>query len=363
MQVGLDLTQAIKQSGRGIARYIRELTPRLADPALDLQLTPCIRSQRWFQSSRVQLLTPGCIPRWLPFSFWMSASGLELFHSFGNHLPAISNVPLSFTIHDFRALDLSPSNGVGARLRRNIQRAEGIICLTEHGRSRLKHYYPDMEMNRVAVIPHGVDHEKFRPQDPDRARQTASRLGITAPFLLQLGSWFSHKNLEQAIRAFAASKCSKEGFHLVFVGGGASKDYRQSLAQLARLERVDEQIHWIENVAEQELPLLLSAASALIQPSRYEGFALPLLEAMAVGLPGVVSDSSCLPEVSGGVWPVCSQEDPEDFASGIDAICLDSERRQTAIAAGLKQAARFTWEQTARETADFFRRLSIQCNT
>ena len=102
---------------------------------------------------------------------------------------------------------------------------------------------------------------------------------------------------------------------------------------------------------------MLAAASVLLQPSRYEGFALPLLEAMAVGLPGVVSDSSCLPEVSGGIWPIAGEDEPESFAAGMDRMALDAEARSQAIQAGLQRASDFTWEETARRTAAFFRQV------
>ena len=102
---------------------------------------------------------------------------------------------------------------------------------------------------------------------------------------------------------------------------------------------------------------LLSAAAALLQPSRYEGFALPLLEAMAVGVPGVVSDSSCLPEVSGGIWPVAGQDDPAAFSAGMDRMALDTSARAEAVRAGLERAAGFTWAETARRTAAFFRQV------
>jgi alpha-1,3-rhamnosyl/mannosyltransferase len=78
---------------------------------------------------------------------------------------------------------------------------------------------------------------------------------------------------------------------------------------------------------------------------------------MASGLPGVVSDSSCLPEVSGGVWPIRSQFDPEHFATGIDTICLEPEYRKRTIEQGLEYSAQFTWERSARKTAGFFSRL------
>ena len=358
MRIGLDITQAVKRKGRGIARYIREILPRLADPELGLQPTYCIRSARWWRRSLVAGLQPGTPRAWLPFPFWLSTGGLELFHSFGNHLPSLSSVPLTFTIHDFRALDSPLEKGIGGdRLRRNIERSDGVLCLTEHGRRRLLHHYPDYRPSRLAVVPHGVDRQRFRQRDPQESAAASARLGISQPFFLQLGSWFPHKNLELSIRAFARCRARSEGFTLVFAGGGATPDYAARLLELARSEGAAESVQWIEDVAGDDLPLLLSASAALLQPSRYEGFALPLLEAMAAGVPGVVSDSSCLPEVSGGIWPISGQDDPAAFAAGMDAVTLDQAVRDAAIQAGLERAADFSWERTARRTVEFFRQV------
>ena len=361
MRVGLDITQAVKRRGRGIAHYIREVVPRLADPSLGLDATFCIRGERWWRRGLVADMVPAAPRSWLPLSSWLTAGGLELFHSFGNHLPQIARTPLTFTVHDFRALDRPPDRGIGGdRLRRNIERASGVLCLTEHGRARLLHHYPDFEPQRLAVVPHGVDRHRFCPQDPQLSRATALKYGLDSPFLIQLGSWFPHKNLELAIRAFALSKARSEGFRLAFVGGGATVDYANELAELANREGVSDAIRWIEDVSGADLPRLLAAAAALLQPSRYEGFALPLLEAMAVGLPGVVADSSCLPEVSGGVWPIAAQDDIAAFAAAIDDMALDGPKRSGAVKAGLERAAQFTWEETARRTAAFFRQVARQ---
>ena len=362
MRVGLDISQAVKKRGRGIARYIREILPRLADPALQLEMTYCIRGDRWWRRSLVADLQPGVPRSWLPASAWLSTPGLDLFHSFGNHLPRVARVPLTFTVHDFRALDRPLEKRVGGnRLRRNIERAAGVLCLTEHGKSRLLHHYPDFDPQRLAVVPHGVDRDRFHPLDPDEARSAASRYGVETPYLVQLGRWFPHKNLELSIRAFARTRARSEGCQLIFAGGGASSEYAARLGEIAAAEGVAGQIRWVEDVPADDLPLLLAGARALLQPSRYEGFALPLLEAMAVGLPGVVSDSSCLPEVSGGIWPVAGQEDAQAFAAGVDAVALDGPQRDQAIRQGLERAAGFTWEETARRTAAFFRRvLAVQ---
>ena len=127
------------------------------------------------------------------------------------------------------------------------------------------------------------------------------------------------------MRAFATSRARSQGYQLVFTGGGATPEYRAALDKLASSLGIEDKISWIENVSWQDLPLLLAAAGCLLQPSRYEGFALPVLESMAVGTPGVVSDSSCLPEVSGGIWPVAGQDDPGAFAAGIDAMLFEEQ--------------------------------------
>jgi glycosyltransferase involved in cell wall biosynthesis len=273
-------------------------------------------------------------------------------------LPAVAGVPRTFTIHDFRSLDRPEKGHLGkTRLRRNIERADGIICLTEHGRVRLTGYYPDLDPACVAVVPHGVDHTLFYPRDPVLAMKTAGALGLDRPFLLQLGSWFPHKNLELSIRAFARSRARGHDYQLVFIGGGAGHEYRHQLEELVRREGLDDRVLWIGDVSGSDLPVLVSAAACLLQPSRYEGFALPLLEAMASGVPGVVSDSSCLPEVSGGIWPVAGQDDVDSFAEGLDRMTLDARARSAAIAAGLEYARGFTWQRTALQTATFFRQV------
>lgn len=357
MRVGLDITQGVKRHGRGIARYIREILPHLRAPgeeAFDPVLY--VRGERILRRGAVAELASGAATLWMPLPWILPGRGLDLFHSFGNHLPAVSRVPLTFTVHDLRALDRSaPGSRRGSRLHRNVTRSAGVLCLTEYGRSRLMHHFSDYDPRRMVVVPHGVDHARFRPQDRGRAQAVAERHGLRQPFLLQLGSWLPHKNLELSINAFAQSRARDAGYRLAFVGGGATDEYRGFLHELARSQGVDGRIDWVENAPGEDIPQLLAAASCLLQPSYYEGFALPLLEAMAVGTPGVVSDSSCLPEVSGGAWPVAVQDNAAAFADDVDGMVFDEQRRTAAIAAGLQRAARFTWQETARKTVAFFR--------
>ena len=354
MRIALDVTQVLKKEGRGIARYIQAVVPELVDLRPSSQWNLCIRGSRWSRRGLVNDWLPSVKRSWLPLSSWMTVGDADLFHSFGNHLPAISSAPKTFTVHDFRVLDRSQEEGAtGARLRRNIARSDGILCHTEHGKSRLLKYFPKYA-GVVSVAPLGVDHEHFRPQAPEAIETVRVKFGLKFPFLLQLGSWFPHKNLELSLRAFSQSRSLQEGMHLVFVGGGATAAYKKSLQDLSSALGLTESVHWIEDVSGKELPGILGASQGLLQPSHYEGFALPVLEAMATGIPGVLSNSSCLPEVSAGIWPALSVDDADGFALAMDAMSMDQALREKTVVDGLRHAASFTWQETARKTGGFF---------
>jgi len=207
----------------------------------------------------------------------------------------------------------------------------------------------------VIAIHHGVDHDLFHPSDQKEASSVAKRLGIEGAFLLQVGSFFPHKNLELSLRAFALSRAYKEGLSLVFVGGGGSSSYDGKLKDLIRELGVGGRVCWVEHAEAEDLPKLYGAASLVLFPSRYEGFCLPVVEAMACGTPGIVSTETCLPEVSGNLWPISGPDDPDSFASGIDQLIFDADVRSEAVRLGLARAKEFTWEKCAKSTATFLK--------
>ena len=356
--IGLDSTQCIKRQPRGIAKYISSLLPEILK--IHAPVTLYVRGPKWLQRNILAESHPVRQAKLLVTGLMLRPRGLDHFHSFGNHLPKTPTVPVSLTVHDFRALDLP--NGKRkkrkkGRLERNIDKASGIICLTEHGKHRLLQYRPSMDPARVAVIPHGVDHGVYRPIASDTIRKTTDSYELHRPFVLQLGSWFPHKNLELSIRAFANSRIRREGYQLLFVGGGATGEYRNQLERIAAQEKLHE-IRWLEHVPESNLPHLIAGASCLLQPSRYEGFGLPIIEAMATGIPGITSTSSCLPEVSADIWPSSDVNDFHDFAEQMDRVCLDEASRKSMINRGLAHAATFTWQRCAMQTVAFLKRLS-----
>jgi glycosyltransferase involved in cell wall biosynthesis len=200
-----------------------------------------------------------------------------------------------------------------AVLPRIANRARLVITVSNFSRREIE----DMLGVRATVVPNGVD-ERFRPT-PDKG-----------DYALVVGTRIARKNLG-ALEVTAKALRSK-GIELVAAGSGRS---------YMRSEQVS--IRQLGYVPDDELPALYAKARVLLMPSLYEGFGLPLLEAMASGTPVVAANRGALPETAGDAALVV---EPDDFAeAALEA--LDDER---LIAAGLERAARFTWERTARET-------------
>jgi alpha-1,3-rhamnosyl/mannosyltransferase len=364
IRVGFDVSSAAGRRPRGIAGYIRALLPALERAAPWIEPVLFLRDERWFRRSSLSDLLPGAKRRWIFEPIKAPLAGLDVFHGMGTRLPKSSRVPRSFTLHDLRGFDLEgaspPSNKptrIGRR-ERTVRQADRILCISEHGKARLLHHFPDLDPMTIEVIHHAVDHERFHPRDESERRTALSRLGINAPFFLQLGSFFPHKNLELALEGFARSRASREGYQLMFVGGGGSDSHRARLRELVDALGLSGSVAWVDDISATALPVILSAARGLLMPSRYEGFGLPILEAMASGVPGVCSDATCLPEIAGGVWDTCDPDDADAFAASIDLLAFDDEEHAKRGTDGITRAGLFTWDSCAERTAAFLGRVA-----
>jgi glycosyltransferase involved in cell wall biosynthesis len=192
----------------------------------------------------------------------------------------------------------------------------------------------------------------FRPTaEPGRSReQAAAIIGSDAPYFLVVGQHSPSKQHPVALKAFARDV--PEPWRIVFVQRQTRKHV---LAKLASRLGIDKRITWIPHVDAANLVVLYQAAGAIVQPSLYEGFGLPVVEAMATGCPVVASDIPTLREVVGAAAILVPPNDIAGFGRALAALARSSNQRRDLAAAGIDRAKVFSWDRCARETLDVFR--------
>ena len=211
---------------------------------------------------------------------------------------------------------------------------------------------------RIAVVYEGVDHQLFRPVE---------RRLVDSPYLLFVGSEHPRKNLVGLLEAFRVLKGEGrfKDLKLVKVGraGGAEAAFRQATLKAVQDLNLSTEVIFTEYLPEEDLPAYYSGAECFVFPSFYEGFGLPLLEAMACGCPVVVSNRASLPEIAGGAAPAVDPSDAEGLAGAIREVLTDQGYRRELIKKGLARAAEFSWRQTAEATRRVYQEVEGRLST
>jgi glycosyltransferase involved in cell wall biosynthesis len=173
-------------------------------------------------------------------------------------------------------------------------------------------------------------------------------------FVLFLGTLEPRKNLETLVTAFAQCAAVRQGVRLVIAGGKGW--YYQEIYRCVEASGLGELACFAGFVPDAELPLWYNAAAVFVYPSLYEGFGMPLLEAMACGIPVIASDASCLPEVVGDAGLLAAADDARAFAHQLDRLLTEPDLRLELGQRGQRRAAAYTWEATATATLACYHR-------
>lgn len=280
----------------------------------------------------------------------------NLLHLTGFAAPLRSSVPVIMTVMDLIGVLFSENFTPASRfywsryLPFTLRAARHIITLSENTkRDVLK--IVRLPAERITVIPPGVDARFQKIMDSEILQAARTRLNLPEEFFLFVSTLEPRKGVDTLIRAFAEIAPSVHE-HLILVGkrGWAYENY----FELARALDLASRVHFLDYVSDQDLPCVYNLATAFVFPSRYEGFGLAPLEAMACGTPVISSSTSSLPEVIGDAGILVPSKDVDGFARAMRDLSQSESLQKNLSAKGLERAAIFSWKRSAEQTAQVY---------
>jgi glycosyltransferase involved in cell wall biosynthesis len=276
------------------------------------------------------------------------------------HFSIPLNVATILTVHDLEwrlhpeTMTLKTHLGHRLLVWPSVQQADRIVAVSESTARDLQRVL-NSPRSKIEVIHHGVG-SAFKPKDPEKAAQYVSgQYGVSKHYALAVGTVQPRKNLVTLVESIKMLRDGAErSFQLLVVGARGWKNTKLD-ETIRRLGLTGENVRFLGFVPEEDMPMLYSGSCVFVFPSLYEGFGIPLLEAMACGVPVVASNTSSIPEVVGDAALLVPPTQPEAFAEAISRVMSDTDLRRTMIEKGLTRAACFGWDKAARRLLDCMR--------
>lgn len=354
---------AVGGSEESTLASIRALVER-NDPVLDLRLfvlEPMLRAHPDVVAALPVQVLPmsgrARLGRVAAETSWLAARsrGLDLLHHAGGTAPPVRTAPYVLTLHDLQPLERRATHGavkrayLSAAIPPSVRHARLVAVPSEFvRRSVLDRFGADPA--RVVVVPHGVD-LLARPTPVEVVRE---RYRLDGPVVLYPAITYPHKNHAVLVRAFAAVLDAHPDAVLVLPGGGAGQE--DAVRDLIDTLGIRAQVRRTGRISAADVAGLYHLASVVAVPSRYEGFGLPAVEAMAYGVPLVAAAATALPEVVGDAGRLVDPDDVDGWAHAIAALLGDPVERARLAGAGSERARRYTWTANAAALAGLYLR-------
>ena len=275
----------------------------------------------------------------------------------------LGRVPVVCTIHDVTPIKM-PSHSRKVRLWSrallwsSARLSRAIITDSEYSKWDLISVY-GLPESKVSVVYLGFDKSNFNgdPPDPDSQTRLLQRLGIAKPYILHHGVVQPRKNLKRLIEAYRLMLSRNRNLDVELVlAGPLGWECDEIVTTANATDERRGRVILTGALSNLDLALLVKGASLAVIPSLYEGFCLPMVEAMACGVPTVVSNTSCLPEVSGDVLKYFDPGSLEDMADCMEKTLEDQELMEALSIKGKQRAAFFNWQRCATETLAILKR-------
>ncbi len=289
--------------------------------------------------------------------------GIECFHSTAQRMMYSGRARSVLTVHDVAGLfhpEYYPATRVTREQNRTVvkdmRRADVVLASSQHTQADILRLLA-LPSERVRPVLLGVDQDQFHPvRDQASIARVKDKYGIHGPYLLHVGDLVFRKNLTRLVQIYARLKKERNIPHQLVLAGKrnyGSKDLYELPASIG----VGTDVLFPGFVDERDLPALYSGATVFAYPSLYEGFGLPLLEAMACGVPIVCSSASCLVEVVGDAAIVLDPADDDGWYQALDRVVRREDVRLDLSERGPSRVKEFSWDRTAAQTLSAYRML------
>jgi len=375
MRVGFDCREILcdTKNGTGVEHYVFCLAKVLAEAVageIDLQIhfffneevrggdvVQQICSHKNVKAYFIPSRVIGGIFKHKRLSDYFEGKKLDLFHFPTGSAPYFYKKDFVITVHDV-AIYLHPewfSSGQWFSTRfvfpRSIKRAKKIIAVSGATKRDLMARFKVLEY-KVEVVHEGLT---FSEDSVGDFRQVLSKFGICKPYILFVSTVELRKNIPSLIWAFAKFHESHPEYSLL-LAGKKGLGYGESVKAVEEA-RLGDSVKFFGYVSLEEKKLLLKNAAAFAYPSLYEGFGLPILEAMAMGIPVVTSNTSSMPEVAGDAALLVNPHSVNSICDALEKIVFDKQLNNRIVQRGLERVNKFSWEKTAGETLRVYRQF------
>lgn len=326
----------------------------------DLQPMACGTPERLAQRFPIHALLSGFLKLPLTQSATI-ARNIDLFHATDHHIPRIAGVPTVATVMD--VIPMLHPEWIKNDLRSlkswlfstAVRKADHIITISEHSKQDLVSHMK-IAPERISVTPLGVEPVYFERVSAVQRNAILDKHGLKPGFFLFVGTLQPRKNLLRLLQAFQQLPDAVRKEHPLVIVGRDGWNNEELLPQLHAMEQKGEG-RWLSYLPQDDVMALLQSAAALMFPSLYEGFGLPVIEAFAAQCPVIASDTTSLPEVTGdAAWPV----DPysvESISIAMQNVLAQPALRDQKIKLGLARAKNYTWDECARQTLQVYRKV------
>lgn len=363
IRLGLD---ARKLTDYGIGTYLRQLVVGLAQRS-DIELTLVVRSGH---EERAQLLAPEArivstsAPGYsfaehiaVPASLWREK--VDLVHVPHYVVPVLLTHPVVVTVHDMIQLFYPPAKRrtlallyLRTMLRLAITRARRVITVSRAARTDLAQLL-GTDPGRFSVVLNGVDPGLAERPPREELEELRTLHALRPPLILVVGSDKPHKNIEMVLRAFhLAVRRHRIPGQLVLVGGPG---IGSRLAERAQRLGLGDRVRLLGRVSQRDLAGLYHLSSVLLHVALYEGFGLPVLEAMRAELPVITSNLGAMRELGEGAARLVNPLDVYEIAAALEQVLVDDPLRQRMVAAGRRKADKLAWDSTVEATVAIYR--------